>query len=668
MTEPCCKVRKDNGNACGCPQKENSCYEKAEPCLIALSGLALAAGFFHILPFEPAWLALLLSGTPIVWEAAKSLRQLKISVEVLISTAMISTVIAYLLFPEPSGTGQHGHSYLFAGGEVAFIMALGHFLEERTIAKARSGIESLLRLAPQTARHVEGGCPNCPDKETETLIPVSEIRSGDILRVLPGETVPADGEILTGHTSVDQSLLTGESMPADKSPGDTVFGGTLNQFGSFTMRAAGTGEDSSLAGMFRLLKEAESKKSPLERTADRWAAFLVPAALLTAVLTGAVSLAVLGNTGEESFRRAVTILVVFCPCSLVLATPTAVIAAIGNASRRGVLIRNGEALEQLAAVNVAAFDKTGTLTYGKPKLADIISFAPDNEEAQLLALAASAEKWSEHPLAKCIVEAAAERNISLLPAEDFEMYPGKGISARLNGQPILAGNAALLEQFQVPLPSGVPPRETFAGTVIWLAAERRVIGLLTLTDTLREEAAEVVRRIHGLGLTTVLLTGDNRAAAEQIVRATGILRGHAGLLPADKVTLLEEIKRGKHLPVPATLPVKTAMVGDGLNDAPALKAADVGIAMGKAGSDFTVNAADVVLMGDNLSRLPFLISLAVKTRRTIFGNIILSMSINAAAVFLAAAGILGPVLGALVHNAGSLLVVMNASLLLRVKG
>lgn len=673
----CCSVRKpekpgsDSAAACCCVRKEEKkspaqngadYYEKFEPYLIGVSGLALLASFFHwldgLLPFDPAWIAILVSGTPIFVKAFKSVFLFgRLSVSVLMTIAIFATILADRFFPHGAGH----HSYLFAGGEVAFIMALGHWLEDWTVTKARAGIETLIRLTPQTARRIENG--------SERIVPAEEVQKQDVLRILPGETIPVDGTILSGTTSVDQSLMTGESMPVDKVAGESVFGGTINRFGSFTMQATRVGKDSSLAKMIQLVKEAEQKKAPMERIADRWATWLVPAALLTAILVGLISYAVLGQV-EEAFRRAVTILVVFCPCSLVLATPTAIIAAIGNASHHGILIRSGETLEQFAKLDVMAFDKTGTLTVGQPQVNSIESFDSQYDSNGLLCLAASVETLSEHPLAASIVLAATERGAQLEQTSDFELFQGEGITAQLAGSmetaKVLAGNERLLERF------GIEPdsfQKSRAGahfekgeTVVWIAKQQqdawKITGLLAIADAIRESSKSVIDNLQKEGIETILLTGDNERAAQNIAMQSGIRQVKPNLLPEGKVDAIQELsKNGFHV----------GMVGDGLNDAPALKTAQVGVAMGKVGSDLAIDAADVVLVGDDVSRLPFLVRLAKKTRQTIISNIGLSMGINAVAIVLASSGLIGPVLGALVHNAGSLFVVLNASLLLRVR-
>ncbi|MDR1142068.1 MAG: cation-translocating P-type ATPase [Planctomycetaceae bacterium] len=671
----CCRVRpaesgkmNQENSSNNVPRHFYDFYEMMEPYFIAVSGVSLLISFFHFFhaSFDIAWVAILLCGAPIFSEAAEMLRKRRISVEVLISTAILATIFADIFFPEESGH----HSYIFAGGEVAFIMALGHCLEEWTVLRARAGIENLVRLTPQTARKFENG--------TETVIPASDVQCNDLLRVLPGETIPVDGEIVSGNTSIDQSLLTGESLPVDRFEGDPVFGGTINRFGSFTLRATRVGKDSSLARMIQLVRNAEQKKAKIERIADRWATFLVPIALITAVAVGMITYLVLGEV-EESLRRAVTILVVFCPCSLVLATPTAIIAAIGNASRHGILIRSGEALEQLGTVNVLAFDKTGTLTCGQLSLTAVQSFSNDYDANEILALAASVETLSEHPLASCIVNAATVKNLELEQTSEFEMFRGEGIIVRLAGvaederigkkigEKIIVGNDRILKRYALELSDFQKTQAEghfgLGETVIWVARQNKkeqgiVIGFLALADTIRETSKKVVEQIQNNNVEVMLLTGDNDRSAQSIGEQSGIKNIRSNLLPDGKVAIIEEIQQ---------FGSSVGMVGDGLNDAPALKTANVGIAMGQVGSDLTVEAADIVLIGDDISRLPFLVRLARKTTRTIFANITLSMSINAVAIVLASSGIMGPIVGALVHNAGSILVVLNASLILNIR-
>ena len=388
--------------------------EPRQALALGISAVALLLSFLEVVPgpVDPAWLAVLLCGVPIIKEGAEGLfTRFDIKADVLVSLALLASVII----------GE-----IFAAGEVAFIMQLGALLEERTVAKARAGIERLVHLTPRTARRLDG--------TAESIIPAEEVRVDDLLRVLPGETIPVDGIIVSGQTAIDQSVMTGESLPVDKGPGDTVSSGTVNQFGAFDMRAVKVGEDSSLQRMIRLVQSADAGKARIVSLADRWATWIVVTALTAAAGTWIV-------TGEV--LRAVTILVVFCPCALVLATPTAIMAAIGNATRHGVLVKEGDALERLARVRVVAFDKTGTLTRGTPGVAHVHSALPELAPQQLHLLTAAAERRSEHPLGKAIVRDAGTRDIP--EAEDFRMLPGRGVSTRVDGHALLAGNAALLQ-------------------------------------------------------------------------------------------------------------------------------------------------------------------------------------------------------------------------------
>lgn len=602
--------------------------------LLSLSLAALVISFFTIgkLPVDAAWVAILICGIPIVKGAIAGLvTAFDIKADVLVSIALIASVFI----------GE-----IFAAGEIAFIMALGAYLEERTVAKARAGIEKLVRLTPATARIVQNG--------EEAVIPAEQIKKGDTLRVLAGETIAVDGVITKGQTSVDQSVMTGESLPVDKREGDEVSSGTVNQFGTFEMVAQKVGEDSSLQRMIRLVESADAGKAKIVGIADRWATWIVVIALTAAIGTGLV-------TGE--LIRSVTILVVFCPCALVLATPTAIMAAIGNATKYGILIREGDALERLAGIKRIAFDKTGTLTHGKPSVTAVESFDAAWPPERLLALAACAELHSEYPLGQAIV--AHFKNAGGFPPqkpEVFQMLPGRGVCAGVDGYAILAGNEGLLSDNGVPLPQEIIQKadayRNDGCTVIYLALDGRAAGFIALSDTLRTDAAEMVKRIEGIGVQSLLLTGDNGHAACHMAQLSGILDVAPDCLPEDKLTAIDRYQQQGE-------PV--CMVGDGVNDAPALKKAFVGIAMGGIGSDIAVDAADIALVGDDIKNIPHLLSLSKHMMRTIKLNMIFSMGLNFAAILLAMTGKLNPVLGALVHNAGSVAVIINSSLLLKWK-
>lgn len=608
--------------------------QKRSIFFLTVSGIAVMASLFPSVPYpvNPAWIAVVLCGVPIVKEAAIGLfTRFDIKADLLVTLALIASVI----------TGQ-----IFAAGEVAVIMQIGSLLEELTVLRARAGIERLVHLTPQSARVLQG--------EDERLIPAEKVRVGDILRVLPGETVAVDGVIIRGQTSIDQSVMTGESLPVDKQEGDEVSSGTVNQFGSFDMRATKVGQDSSLQRMIRLVQSADAGKAKIVGLADRWATWIVVIALASASLTWLV-------TGQ--IIRAVTILVVFCPCALVLATPTAIMAGIGNATRFGILVREGDALERLAQVKKITFDKTGTLTYGKPRVTAVHSVLPSVSDDRLLGLVAGAELRSEHPLGKAIL-AHYQSSFRRKPQEprDFQMLPGRGVTARIDGHTVLAGNTALLEESGVAIPAemrqGAERSLEDGCTVIYASIDGQAAGFLALADTLRSDSSNVVKEIEKMGVQSVLLTGDHQQAAGHIARLAGIQEFKAECRPEDKLSAILQYER-QNLPV--------CMVGDGINDAPALKRAHVGIALGGIGSDIAVDAADIALVRDDIRFLPHLLGLAKRMMVTIKWNLTFSMTLNFVAIILAMLGILNPVVGALVHNAGSVLVIGNSALLLKWK-
>ena len=499
------------------------------------------------LPFDWAWFTIVLCGLPIVWGAAVAMyEEFDVKADLLVSLALIAAV----------AIGE-----VFAAAEIAFIMQLGAMLEEFTVSKAQAGIERLVKLTPTTARIVRNG--------KEEVLPADIVMVGDVIRVLPGEVIPVDGTILSGDTAIDQSVMTGESMPVDKTTGDEVFSGTVNQFGAFDMTATKEGEDSSIQRMIKLVKSTDPGNAKIVSLADRWATWIVVIALLAAVGTYVV-------TGE--IIRAVTILVVFCPCALVLATPAAIMAAISNASQHGFLVRRGNIMERLAKVDTMTFDKTGTLTYGTPEVTAVESVGsmPTDE---LYRLVASVETKSEHPLGKAIVNGfTSHHGESFDSVDSFRMVPGKGLEATVQDKAVLAGNEAMM-----------------------------TLSNISIADSVKEA-------VH------------------------------------------EHLNRGASIVYVAV---------DGVNDAPALKKSDVGIAMGGVGSDIAVEAADIVLVNDNIKEIPHLVALSKRMMTTIKINLSFSLILNFVAIILAMIGTLSPVWGALVHNGGSLLVVANSALLLR---
>lgn len=662
--------------------------EKKSVIFLIVSAIALILSFFKVFtigPIDLSWIAILLCGLPIIKDAIVGLvTEFDIKADLLVSIALIASIII----------GE-----IFAAGEIAFIMAIGGLLEEFTVARSRAGIEKLIHLTPRTARRVS----NKNGVTNEEIIDAKKVEIGDLIQVLPGETVPVDGELINGETSIDQSIMTGEPVPIDKIKGDEVFSGTVNQFGSFVMKATKIGKDSSLQRMIDLVESADADKSKIVRLTDKWATWIVVIALSAAIGTYFL-------TGE--IIRSVTVLVVFCPCALVLATPTAIVAAIGNLTRYGVLIKEGDALERLSKIKNILFDKTGTLTYGKPEVLDLIEYKSDesidnninnqygsNESSNenidnnfksnisnnenmdnnsLIKILASLENKSEHPLGKSIVnyyknlnidnngsESSVNNGATFLDVDNFEMIIGKGVKGLVNGEEVLAGNEELLisksdvEIDQLWVKNNLLSFIDNGATIIYIAINNNLRGALILGDSLREDAKETINHIKELDLNPVLLTGDTEKPAKHMADQVGIDQLYYDSLPETKMKVIDGYQDIKNEFV--------AMVGDGVNDAPSLKKAHVGIAMGGIGSDIAVDAADIALVGDDIKSIPHLLGISKKVMQTININIIISLSLNFVAIILAMLGILDPITGALVHNVGSVLVVIYSSLLLKWK-
>lgn len=584
--------------------------------------------FQNIFSFEPSWITVIICGFPLVY---LSIRRIvynkgisKISSALLISMAMFAAI----------AIGD-----IFAAGEVAFIMALGALLEEATTERAKKGLKKLISLAPVKGRKIQAN--------KEIMVPVESIQSGDYLRILPGETIPVDGRIINGETTVDQSIMTGESIPVDKTIDDDVFGGTINYFGAIDIIATKVGEDSSIQKMIQLIKNAEQKQAPIQRIADIVASRLVPIALMIACI---------GYLITGNIIVGVTVLVVFCPCALVLATPTAVMAAIGQATKHGVIIKSGEILETMGKVDTMAFDKTGTLTRGQLAVQSILAVDTDYSEIDILQLAASVEAKSEHPIGKAIVSHAIEQDLEILDTTSFTMSVGKGIIAVIKGRELYCGNERFLEEHNIivcdSIQKAINVYRSEGKVSVIIADKEHIIGIITLSDTMRNDAINMISAISSLDMTTVLLTGDSKEAATYIGKKSGVSEIHAELLPGEKVSIIESLQ-GKHH--------KVCMVGDGINDAPAMKTADVSIAMGTIGSDIAIETADIALMSDDLSKIPYIKRLSDATIKTIKFSIALSMVINCIAIILSLLEVLTPTTGALVHNVGSCLVVLIAA-------
>ena len=591
-------------------------HEKIDLLAILISAISLIASFILSIDYL-SWIAVILCGIPIFKECAEGLiTEFDIKADLLVSIAIVASIII----------GE-----VFAAGEIATIMAIGGFLEEYTVSKTQGRIKELVNMTPQVAVRIRNG------KEERIL--ASEVQIGDILKVLPGESIPTDGRIINGETSIDQSTLTGESIPVDKKANDDVYSGTINLYGSFTMETTKVSDDSSLQKLIKLVESSSPENANVVRQADKWATFVVAIAFTAAILTYLYTFEI---------ARSVTILVVFCPCALVLATPTAIMAAIGNLTKYGILVKDGASIEELARTDELVFDKTGTLTYGTPEIVDIIS----NNPKKMMRMLASLESKSEHPIAKAIVK-YYDNAEELLDIEDFTMHIGKGVTGIINGSKVIAGNINLMESENIDLKDY---KSESSDITIFVAENGRLIGNVLLADTLRENSKETIRNLKKLRIKTTLLTGDNEKTARHIAKEVKVRNVKFNCLPEDKTNYI----RGEQM-----LGHNIAMIGDGVNDAPSLKKANVGIAMGKIGSEISVEAANITLINDNVGDIPHLIGIARKTVRTINISIAFALTLNVVAMALAILGILNPIEGALIHNIGSVAIITYSSTLIK---
>ena len=592
--------------------------EKIDIILIVISATSLIAEFTLSVNYL-SWIAILLCGIPIFKECIEGLiKEFDIKADLLVSMAIVSSIII----------GE-----AFAAGEIATIMAIGGFLEDYTVTKTQGRIEELVKMTPQVATRIKNGI--------EEKIPVEKVNIGDILKILPGETIPTDGIIVKGETSINQSTLTGESLPVDKKEKDEVYSGTINLYGSFTMKTTKISQDSSFQKLVRLVESSKPENAKIVRTADKWATLIVVIAFTASVLTYLYTFEII---------RSVTILVVFCPCALVLATPTAIMAAIGNLTKYGILVKDGESLEELANVSELIFDKTGTLTYGTPEVTKVIS---DNPQ-EMMQLLSSLESKSEHPLAKALVKYYNDPNLA--EVTDFKLHIGKGITGNINGSRIIAGNKKLLKSEKISLKD---VEEAQNGEIqIYVAKDNEYLGCVYLADTLRENTKKTIRKLKGLRVKTTLLTGDNEKTAKYIAKESKIRNVKFNCLPEDKTRYIANEQMLGH---------KVAMIGDGLNDAPSLKKANVGIAMGNIGSDISVEAANITLINDNIEDIPHLIGIARRTIKIISIGIGFALALNIIAMALAILGYLNPIEGALIHNIGSAVVIIYSSTLVNYK-
>ena len=583
-------------------------------------------GPFH-LPTALAIASLILGGYPIVKSAVKTLLIPDLNVDTLVSIAAIAA----------AAVGAYREA-----ATVIFIMLLGECLEGVTVGKTRKAIASLIQLSPKTA------WVRREDKEVQ--VPIEDVNPKEVVIVRPGERIPVDGKIISGCGSVNQSTLTGESIPVEKEVGDKVYCGTFNESGSCEVEATQVAEDTKLAQIKRLILEAQAEKSPTQRVMDRFSRYFIPAIILIALATFVV-------TGRSI--RAITILIVACPCALVLGTPTAVVAAIGNAARQGILIKGGAYLEQMGRLKTLLLDKTGTLTHGRPKVVEINAL-DGMDRKEVLYWAAIAEKRSEHPLARAITEKAEELGLSVPHPQSFENFRGKGVKVQWNSKTIIVGSSEMMKGEGVEIPESakalLESKQSEGMTPLLIAGDSRLLGIISIADTLREGAKEAIDKIRKQGVSEIwMLTGDSVLVADRIGRELGI-RYEAKLLPEEKVLRVKEWKKQGQV---------VAMVGDGVNDAPALAAADIGIAMGAVGTDVAIETADIALMTDDLEKIPAVVRLSRKALRVIKENLVFALIFNTIMVILSAQGWVTMILGAVVHQASSLLVIFSSMRLLR---
>ncbi len=591
----------------------NDLKRSALVLVVAAVSLAISIFFGSRCPIDPAWIAIILCGVPIVYDAVTGLVfRHDIKADVLVAVAIIASILM---------------EEWFAAGEVAFIMELGGFLEDLSADRSRAGIEKLISTIPSEARVVIG--------DKEELRDAGSVKIGSTVRVLPGETVPLDGIVISGNSSVDQSSLTGESVPVEKRVGDEVYSGTVNQLGYFDMNVTREAKDSSFQKLAEMVESTDAQKTEIVKIADKWATYLVAAVFVIAALTYLFT---------KEVSRALTVMVVFCPCAFILATPTAIVAAIGNLSRHGILVRDGDAIEKMSQTDRIVFDKTGTLTEGKPSVEKIIT-AEGVSENELLMYAGATEKASEHPYAKAILAACG--NMSLPSAPDVRVSVGGGICAVVNGKEIAVGNAVFT--------GAGTYRYEGSLTAVYVTADSEYLGTLCIGDRLREHTKDAVESVNGSGCSCIMMTGDSENAAKAAAESAGITEYISGCRPETKLENIRKLQDEGHT---------VCMIGDGINDAPSLKAADVGIAMGSTGSGITVGIADMVITGDEIGKLPHLLFISKKTVSRIKINITFGMSWNAMALVLAITGTVGAVAGAVIHNVGSVAVVVSSFLLL----
>ena len=592
-------------------------------------------------------------GFSAIWRRAPNMDSL-----IAMGTSAAILYSLYSVFGIANGDFKAVNSLYFeTAGVIITLILLGKSLEAVSKGRTSESIKKLMGLQPKTATVIQNG--------TEIELPIEEVEEGDLILVKPGERIPVDGEIVSGRTSVDESMLTGESMPVEKSVGDKIIGASVNKNGSIQFKATKVGADTVLAHIIKLVEDAQGSKAPIAQMADIVSGYFVPVVFAIALVSAGIWL-LLGHGAVFALTVFVAVLTIACPCALGLATPTAIMVGTGRGAENGVLIKSGAALETAHKVNTIVFDKTGTLTKGRPETTDIVS-ANGFEKDELLSLTASAEKASEHPLGEAIVRAAEERKLPILPVEDFEALPGFGIKANIEGKSVLAGNAKLLSANQVDFDIALGAADALAGegkTPMYIAVNGRYAGIIAVADVVKESSAAAIKALHGMGVKVAMITGDSRKTAEAIARTVGIDTVLAEVLPQDKTEEVKKLQAAGRI---------VAMVGDGINDAPALAQADIGIAIG-SGTDVAMESADIVLMRSDLMDVPTAIRLSKKVIRNIkqnlfwaFGYNVLGIPVAAGLLYAFGGPLLNPIIAAAAMSMSSISVLTNALRLKRFK-
>ncbi len=593
---------------------------------------AAAAGGGHT-PYSEliAFVGAVLLGAPLVWHAIKGLLGGEAHMEELVALAVVAAI----------ALGEYQEA-----GIIAFFMILSSLIETRTALGARAAIESLLRLTPEKAHRI------LPDG-TEELVDAAKLKPGEIVRVRPGDNVPADGEVITGESTIDQANITGESIPVDKGKGDEVFSGTSNLTGALDFRVTKSGKDTTLGKVQQLILDAEQTRSPLMRLIDRYAGWYTPTICMLAAVVWFFS-----EDKDVGVHKAITMLIIACPCALVLATPTAMVAALSCAARLGILIKNVVHLEYARSLTAVVFDKTGTLTTGELSVTQMKP-APDVEGADLLFTGASAEQMSKHPAAQALVAVARQAKIELARPDSFKEVAGRGVTARVGDDSIMVGRANWLTEQGADMSLMQDPEyaEPEGVSMLYVVRNGRCLGWLGLEDRTRDEARAAIDELRKLRIKNLsMVTGDKWSVAQRVGSEMGCTEVQAEVLPEDKIALVDDLRRRGH---------RVAVVGDGVNDAPMLAAADLGIAMGAAGSDVAINSASIALMNNDLSRLPFLIRLSRETTRVVWQNILFGVVFIVGMLTLAVWGPLTPIAAAVMHTVATAVVIFNSFRLVR---